>query len=495
MRVLFVTSEMATIFKRGGLADVLYSLPVALAKLGVEASVVMPYYSAIKHIHSSCVGQMAVDWDGKRELVFIFTSEIKDRGVPVYLIRHPLLNNYESDDMPAVFAFFSKCVVRMATYASRAVGGDFDIIHCHDWHTALVPMMLGEDKKISNPKSQVPNLKTIEAKTTKTILTIHNLMYAGETGVGIIRKICLPKSLFHIFKTPLGRAVKLLREGLDYADIISTVSPTYAKEISANTKGLIGSVLHARADRVVGILNGIDNSIWNPKTDRALPAAYDPLTAIEGKQKVKKALRRALHLSDTDVPLFGFVGRIEPRQKGTDIIRLAVRTLPKTAYQLVILGTGNGAEEKRLAALAEKNSHIIYMNTFDERLARRIYAGSDVMLVPSRFEPCGLTQMIAMRYGTIPLVRKTGGLADSVIDGETGFVFDRYSAPALAKKMREVIEYFAHTVHDGSQAEPYKKNGMFWNDMVIRVMREDFSWRTSAKKYLAMYERMIHGER
>jgi starch synthase len=487
MRVLFVTSEVAGVFKKGGLGDVSYALPVALTRLGVEVAIALPYYALIKSDTVHCVGQMAVDFDGKRELVFVFKIMLPGHKVPVYMFRHPLLNEYQGDDMAATFAFFSACVVRLDLYAPEVMGGQFDVIHCHDWHTALVPLMLGEGDKTSNNDNEsrkwMMGKKTrgnnrLESKAVKTVLTIHNLLYGGETGTKLIDKIGLPASLFHPYETPLGHAIKLLREGLDYVDIISTVSPTYAREISTRGKGRVGSVLHLRKDKVIGILNGIDTTIWDPKTDCALTSHYDILSVNQGKPKVKDALLASLKMPLLGVPLFGFVGRIEPRQKGTDLIRQAVPKLIKNSFQLIILGTGNPKEEKLLTQLSEKYPNVNFVNTFDERLARRIYAGCDAMLVPSLFEPCGLTQMIAMRYGTIPLVRKTGGLADSVIDRKTGFVFEKYTSGALLAKMNELIAI-------------WKNDKNIWAKMVLNAMREDFSWRASAKKYLEMYEGLI----
>jgi starch synthase len=494
MRVLFVTSEIAGIFKRGGLGDVLYSLPIALSRLGVECALIMPFYTTISSKDVICVGQMAVDFDGKRELVFVFEKQLADKSVPVYLIRHPILNDYNGKEMAERFAFFSACVVRLYLYAPQVMGGKFDIIHCHDWHTALVPLLLGENRKavhgLSTPARGKVKATLLEAKGTKTILTIHNLIYNGETGISIIRKTGIPKNLFHIFKTPLGTAVKLLREGLDYVDIITTVSPSYAKEISSHAHGHIGQVLAARRDKVIGILNGIDPGMWDPKTDTALPKNYDILSVWDGKSAVKHALQSALQLPTEHVPLFGFVGRIEPRQKGTELIRLAVPKLTDQKFQLVILGTGEKKEEALLKGLERKYPNIRFINTFDERLARRIYAGSDVMLVPSKFEPCGLTQMIAMRYGTIPLVRKTGGLGDSVRDGETGFVFTGYTAAALAEKMKEAITLFKKS--RTAAAEDIKNDKETpWSEMMVQVMREDFSWTASAKQYMELYKGLI----
>jgi starch synthase len=477
MRVLFVTSECVPFFKKGGLGDVSYALPVALSKLDVDCSIVLPYYTEITNIETQSVGKLAVDYDGKRELVTVYKTTLPGSNVSVYLLRHNFLNDYYGTDIADTFCFFSAAVVKLYLYAPEILGGVFDVVHCHDWHAALVPLMLGENDKGSG---EAPSL---EAKVVKTILTIHNLLYRGEAKAEVIGKLGLPGEIFHIFKNKEGKyCVWLLREGLEYADMITTVSPTYAAEIMSGTQGGdIPAVLRRRQDRVQGILNGIDPTIWDPKIDPSLPVNYsENLNSVfSGKAEVKKALRSALHLPEVDVPLFGFVGRLEAAQKGLDILYDAVKSLPQNTYQLAILGTGSDKVVAMLTMLAEDCHNIAFTHTFDERLARRIYAGSDLMLVPSKFEPCGLTQMIAMRYGTIPLVRKTGGLADSVKEDETGFVFEEYSAHALADKMKKAIQIWA-----------FDKDK--WRKMIETAMQVDYSWDESAKKYLAMYEKLIN---
>ncbi|MBI5449072.1 glycogen synthase [Candidatus Gottesmanbacteria bacterium] len=475
MNVLFVTSECVPFFKLGGLGDVSYALPVALQKLNINVRIVMPYYESINLPHQAkCVGQLAVDYDRRRELVFVFEIVIPGTHIPVYLFRHPKLNEYVGDDIAQTFAFFSKAVVSWYVLSSHLFGGPYDIIHCHDWHTALVPLLLGENRKVIQGKET-----TLQARAARTILTIHNLLYQGETGVGVVLRLGLQKPQFHIFTTPLGRAVKLLREGLEYADMVTTVSPTYAREIARGHHGdSIQALLAKRKDRLVGILNGIDTGIWNPKTDSLLPVHYSRGTVMTAKPELKAHLQKALRLPSGDALLFGFVGRLEEQQKGIELIIRAVPHLADRLFQIAILGTGAARQVKKLKKLAKRNPNITFIHTFDERLARRIYAGADVLLVPSKFEPCGLTQLIAMRYGTLPLVRKTGGLADTVVDGKTGFVFRQYTSAALAAKMREAIDLRRENVSD-------------WWKMVASAMKQDFSWDMSAKKYLDLYQTIL----
>jgi starch synthase len=474
MKILFATSEIATLYKRGGLADVSYALPVALSKAGVSVSVVMPFYEGISVKNVTCVGQLAIDFDRRRELVFIFRTLLPHSHVRVYLIRHPLLNTYDDDHIAERFAFFSKAVAQLSLYSEGILGGPYDIIHCHDWHTALIPLLIGETSKIGYRERE-----TIQSMKAKTILTVHNLLYQGETGFAITLKLGFPKSIFHPFMTPLGRAVRLMTEGFEYADVVTTVSPTYAKEIAQGKHGKrVVEVFKKRKDHMVGILNGLDTRLWDPSTDPFLSQPFNRSTVRTVKPNLKAQLQQVLRLTVSEVPLFGFVGRLEPLQKGLDLIARAVGKLDPTAYQLVVLGTGQKSLVKQYEKLAAKYHNIAFIHTFDERLARRIYAGSDIMLVPSKFEPCGLTQMIAMRYGTLPLVRKTGGLADTVEDKKTGFVFGAYTSTALLAKMNEAMSL-------------YKENPQQFAKMREAAMRKDFSWQHQVKEYIALYKSIL----
>lgn len=473
MKILFVTSEIAGLYKRGGLADVSYSLPVALSQKGIHVSIVMPYYEHMTTKDVVCVGQMAIDYDRRRELIFIFRTMLPGTTVPVYLFRHPLFHTYDAPRIVERFGFFSKAVAQLYLYSQETLGGPYDVLHCNDWHTALVPLLLGENRKVGYRERE-----TIQSARVKTMLTIHNLLYQGETGSSIALTLGFPKTVFHPFMTPLGRAVRLLEEGMEYADIVTTVSPTYATEIMNGEHGKrIQDVFMRRNAKIVGILNGIDQQVWDPRTDGALPVHFDAHTVLQAKAEVKKSLRQALRLPESDVPLFGFVGRFEERQKGLDLIAHAIEQLPKGSFQIALLGTGQKKLVQQFIHLAQHNSNVSFTHTFDERLARRIYAGSDVMLVPSKFEPCGLTQMIAMRYGTLPLVRKTGGLADSVRDGKDGFVFEKYTSRELIKKMKEAIVC-------------YEKKPKKFANMMTEAMSVDFSWKKQAGIYIKLYKKL-----
>lgn len=484
MRVLFVTSEVATLYKLGGLADVGYALPAALKRIGVDIAIALPYYTSIKIRKSRCIGPIAVSFDKKRELVFIFKSVLPGTRVPVYLFRHPILNEYKvhRDGLLQIrFAFFSQAVATYITVAAMR-GERWPIVHVNDWHTALLPMLLGESPKVFfRTNGDIPGIETLQAQGVATILTIHNPVYHGIAKPKLADQISLDTRQFHVLKDGGTPYINLLREGIEYADVMTTVSPTFAREMLAGNYGPhVTGMLNRRKDKIIGILNGIDITLWNPRTDRHLPRRYSIASVHRVKPLIKKHLQRSLRLSEADVPLFGFVGRLEPRQKGIDILLAALeKILPRGTFQVAILGTGDGRVVKAIEKLRKKNSGVFaFTHTFDERLARRMYAGCDVMLVPSKFEPCGLIQMIAMRYGTIPLVRKTGGLADTVEDGKTGFVFFQYSGRDLAAAIERAIKQW-YTDQTG------------WRQKVTRVMRQDHSWTKSARAYKRLYEKVL----
>ncbi len=472
MQVLFVTSELAGVFKLGGLADVSSSLPIALARLGVEVTIALPFYRTIDISGAKGVGELAVDFAGKRELVFIFSKQSDHKNITLLLFRHPKLEDYHAKPVEETFAFYSRVISTFYSYSVN-LSKQIDIVHCHDWHTALIPMLIGEQNKLLHAK------ETIQSKQVKTVITIHNLLYQGVVDEHIADYVNAPRNQFHQLEGKRKGKVSLFREGLEYADYITTVSPTYAKEIIEESHhDALGDVLKRRRESVTGILNGIDTRLWNPLTDAALPHRYDASSIFTVKPQLSKLLQKEVGLPESAVPVFGFVGRIEPRQKGIDIVLEALKKLlPTLSMQAVFLGTGEPKSVALLKKLAKEHPQkVAFIHAFDEVLARRIYAGSDALLVPSKFEPCGLTQMIAMRYGTVPVVRATGGLADSVKDGINGIVFGPYSGYALAQAIERTSTLWADT--------------SIWKKLVTAGMREDFSWDKSARQYLALYTKL-----
>lgn len=487
MHVLFATSEVAGYYKLGGLADVSRSLPEALSHTGIGVDIVMPYYHGLKTQDVKCIGKVAIETAQARELVFIFRTKLPNSGVNLLLPRHPELNDYNAPHMAYRFAFFNLIIKQLYLYAPHITGYNYDIIHCQDWHTSLVPVLVGEDNKVLSQVRSKYRFKpgsgkmqpTLESRGVKTVLTIHNLLYQGEIEVSNLHKLNIKTGLLHEYRHDHGKFVRGLREGLEHADMVTTVSPTYAKELTGKEfGGHLSATLKLRRKQFFGILNGIDNRLWNPASDNVLSAKFNASNYKSGKPICKKDLQRNLGLPQiADMPLVGFIGRLEPKQKGIELIRQSVMAPAFGNYQLVILGTGNEREVSYLTDLSRKHRNLVFINKFDEALARKIYAGCDIMVVPSRFEPCGLIQMIAMRYGTIPLVRATGGLADTVIDGVTGFVFKEYSAGALNTAFDRVLTAY--------------KQPNYWSQIVKNVFTQDFSWDRSAREYISLYRQLL----
>ena len=491
MKILFVATEMAPLVKVGGLGDVIGSLPKELKKNGVDVSVVIPYYNTIKLGKKTPDKSYSFSFDDTKHTIELFSTEVD--GVPVYLLANDKwISSFEkvaienSQREVNHYAFFSKAVVE--ALGQKKIG-PFSLVHLHDWHVGLVPHLF----KLTYPQITPPVF----------LFTIHNLGYHGYSKTELIERLDLEKvnaigdDPYFDFDARNDDQLDLLLQGLLTTDYISTVSPTYAKEIQSNEfcEGLC-DLLQIRTERVFGLINGLDVESWDPGRDRDIFATYPAEPWEEGKssdillQKIrngkagnKAKLQAQLGLTeDKNVALIGFVGRLDPKQKGLDLIYQSITALlqdEKTQFQFVLLGVGESAWEHRLNSLANIAPGRISINTvFDDGLARKIYAASDLMLIPSKYEPCGLVQLIAMRYGAVPIVRATGGLKDTVIDGETGFVFKEYNAGALIDTLDRALVTF------------YDKKSDF-TEMMVRGMSQDWSWRSSAVKYRELYEKMI----
>lgn len=476
MNVLFAVWELDPLIKVGGLGDVARSLPAALRAIGVDIRVVLPFYKALRlgKTKKTKVAEIQFSYAGKKETVKIFQVLHPDNKAPIYLLSHPryLVTPY----FPDTFAFFDKAIVAMISHTG--LSWKPDIIHCNDLHTALIPLLVREGK--------IP---------VKTMLTIHNLSYQGQTSVEILDKLGIGKSKSRIVKWEIkSKQVNFLLEGIVHADVITTVSPTYAKEIMTEEFGVgLEEILRGKEGRVFGILNGIDNvwrQIWHvehvkypyiSKVPKEGEIPHKMHTWQEGKRLNKEYLQRKLGLKrDKNIPLFGFIGRFDHRQKGIDILHKMLRNADLSQYQLAILGSGNHEWEERFSWLSTFYPKSVSCTfTFDEALAHQIYAASDFMLIPSKFEPCGLIQMIAMYFGTIPIVHKTGGLIDSVKDGHNGFVFETYTGEALQKEVKRAIDIWQH-----------KKS--VYEQMVGNAFNTDFSWDKSAGKYLDLYKSLLY---
>jgi starch synthase len=481
MKILFAASEVAPFAKTGGLADVAGSLPRALASLGHDVRVVLPRYRQIdsERLGLRSVSTFYVPLGSWKERCDILAGSL-GRDVTAYFVSkdvyydRPGLYGTSSGDYPdnaERFIFFSRAIPELC----RALDFSPDIIHCNDWETGLVPLYV---KRLYGSVSQLAG--------TRTVFTIHNLGYQGIfwhwdfplTGLG-----------WDVF-TPEGIEywgnMSLLKAGIVFADSVTTVSATYAREIQTVENGLgLDGVLRNRAADLVGIVNGIDYDDWDPARDAAI-AAHFSAARLAGKRVCRAALLQELGLSESQFPVIGMVTRLTD-QKGIDILVDALSAILKRGVRLVILGTGDERYHRILTDVARLHAgKMRVLLTYDEALARRIYAGSDIFLMPSRYEPCGLGQMHALRYGTVPIVRRTGGLADTVVDHDprssrgTGFLFDEYSGVSLAKCVRRTADVYEHPAE--------------WKRIMRSGMRVDLSWAHSAKGYENVYRKLLRKE-
>lgn len=462
MNILFATYEAAPFFQTGGLGEVARSLPKALANLDINITLILPKYEVLKLPQTPTkLGQFEIEFDDKKEKINIFKLPV-GRRISLYLVDHPFLNEaIEKKDKAEKFILYSKAISYMVTFGDEEIFGKFDIIHLNDWHSSAVSFFLKKMDEV--------------ALTPPTILTIHNLNYQGQIDKNRICELLRIKRYKPNFNT-------VMEAGITHASHITTVSPTYAKEIIHTKLGLqFQKLFYQRRNNITGILNGIDYDLWDPQTDKFSNHRFNQDNCTEGKKNNKIALQKELKLSLSELtPLVSFIGRLEPRQKGIDFILATLRTLlPERTSQFTLLGTGDLVWTKKIGNLITKYpKNIAFINRFDEKMAHKIYAASDIVLIPSKYEPCGLVQMIAMRYGTLPLVRKTGGLADTVKDGVNGFVFESYSPTALARTLRLALKLF----HDNPDKIAKMRQ---------TAMKEDFSWAKSAREYKKLYKKVI----
>jgi len=439
MKVLFCSSEVVPYAKTGGLADVAGSLPVYLKKLKIDIRVCLPKYSCVKE-----KGQKAL-MAGVVPVHFIEND--------AYFKREQLYGTKAGDfpDNLERFSFFSKAVLELLKKENFKP----DVIHCNDWQTALIPVYLKAIYKDDPFYSGI-----------KTVFTIHNMAYQGVFAKDEYPKLGLGWEYFNIEGFEFYDKVNFMKAGLIFSDFITTVSPTYAKEIQTPEFGCkLEGVLSKRKENLAGILNGIDYDEWNPN-----------FSSPQGKVKNKLALQKERGLPQkADVPLLGVVGRLA-HQKGFDLLAEKIDKICAMDVQFVLLGTGDQAIENVLQGIAKKHPKNTSISLkFDAVLAKKIYASSDLLLMPSRYEPCGLGQLISLRYGTIPVVRKTGGLADTITD-ENGFVFENSDSNELLEAIKKALAVY--------------KNKKAWSAMVKKAMEYDFSWGNSAKEYVKLYKRV-----
>ena len=464
-----VSSEAAPLAKTGGLADVVGILPEPLRALGNQVAVVIPRYGSIDLKTARRIfDHLFIHLGPARYDISIYQAPAP---YPLYLVDCPALfdrpglygeSGVDYPDNHLRFAILARAAIGIARFVFRT-----EIFHCHDWQSGLVPAYL-HTLFASDPTFL----------GVKTVFTIHNLGYQGLFPRTALTEIGLSPAAFRPDGMEFFGRISYIKGGISFADALTTVSPTYAREIQTPEFGFgLDGALSARADALTGILNGVDYSVWDPETDPLIPAHYSA-SDLAGKRECKRTLLQEFSLPESalDRPLLGIVSRFT-RQKGSDLLSAIVPEIAAGDAYLVALGTGEPEYEAMFRDLAASEAGRVGVRIgFDDRLAHLVEAGSDIFLMPSRYEPCGLNQIYSLRYGTVPVVRATGGLDDTIDEG-TGFKFVEYSGPAFAAAVRPALAAFSRA---GS-----------WRAMVQRGMRKDFSWNHSAAEYSTLYQKLL----
>ena len=484
-KILFASSEVHPLIKTGGLADVSASLPIALQQHGQDVRIILPAYRQCIEALDKIETVATVKLDGFHLPIEILQATLPNSDVPIWLVHSPEHFDREGgpygtpeagdwEDNAARFTLFSRAI---AAAAMDRMGLDWqpDILHCNDWQTGLAPALIGE----------LPNRPA-------TVFTIHNLAYQGLYSQDVFDALDLPKSLWQSHGIEFYDLMSFMKGGLIFSDHVTTVSPTYADEICTYEfgYGLEGLLTH-RADQgqLTGILNGIDMDEWNPESDQHISKNYS-IKTVRHKSVNKAALQQLFALPEKeDVLVMGLISRLVA-QKGVDLTLDAVSKLLDAGenIQLICLGSGEAAYEQDLRVLRARHPDKVGVHIgYSEELSHQIEAGSDVFLMPSRFEPCGLNQLYSLRYGTLPVVRNTGGLADSVVDAagtnlkdgfSTGFKFDGATAEELEETLQRAIGLFKHP--------------RIWRKVMVTAMEQDYSWEKSSKAYQVLYDNLLN---
>ncbi len=473
MRILYTSTEVYPALKTGGLADVNAALPKALIDAGADVRLLLPAFPDIVRAANDLqpVLHLTPPFGGAQ--VRVLRGYLA--GVPAYLIEagqmYASLGNPYVDEngrnWPDSHLRFALLGWVAACFGLGEMDGwRADIVHAHDWHAALAPAYLA----------------ACEGDRAGSVYTVHNLGYQGEFAAETFDELAMPAHFFAMQGLEFYGKVNFMKAGLHFADRVTTVSPSYAREIQTPEFGCgMDGLLRSRANVLTGILNGVDYSIWNPALDADITSHYSR-DNLRGKSGCKARLREELGLASSPGPLFGVVSRLTT-QKGLDLVLQALPGIVDRGGQLALLGSGDADLETEFREQAARYPTAVSVRLdYDEALAHRIIAGSDVVLVPSRFEPCGLTQLYALAYGSLPLVRRVGGLADSVRDADTsalanrsatGFVFDEFSVDALREALNRVFQLWT---------KPQK-----WADVRRTAMQKDFGWALAARRYLEIY--------
>lgn len=484
LKILYATSEAAPLVKTGGLGDVAGSLPIALDSEGCDVRIILPAYRTV--LKGAGALTVVAHWEaGSYGTVRILQGTFPNSDLTLWLVDAPHFfdrnggpyANSAGEDWPdnaQRFALFARVVAALG-HGEIPLGWVPDVVHCNDWQTGLIPTWLSQHRD-----------------RPATVFTIHNLAYQGlfpAATYGQLRQsLDLPGGLFTMHSLEFHGRLSFIKGGLVFADMLSTVSPTYAAEICDARLGYgLEGLLKYRHSRLRGILNGMDTAQWDPRTDPFLTCPFSPQD-LAGKAANKKAVQQHFGLdTDPSVPLIGMVGRLVEQKGGDLVLEVLPRLAQHRPFQLAVLGTGDSRVEKAFTQAARAFPGRVGVEVgFSEKLAHLIEGGADLFLMPSRFEPCGLNQMYSLRYGTVPVVHRTGGLADTVVDASaanlhsdkaTGFVFDSPTAAALEKTLERALTLF----DDRDQ----------WQRLMLRGMSEDFSWRRSARAYYALYEEAL----
>lgn len=475
MDITYVSSEVVPFARTGGLSDVAGALPKSLQELGHKVYLFMPLYKKIKQGPfklSPTKFNLSIPMGNKISPGQVYSTILPDTRIPVYFIENK--DYYDREGLyqdPATgkdykdncerFSFFSRAVLETL----QVLGIKPDIIHCNDWQSALVPTYLKTLYKDNN-----------SFRGTASLFTIHNLSYQGLFPKEDMPLTGLDWSYFNWKQLEFYGKINLLKAGIVFSDIITTVSRKYAEEIQTAEFGVgLDGVLRERTADLYGVPNGTDYSVWNPEKDKLIPANYS-LKNLKGKKACKQHLQRKLKLPQSDAPIIGMIGRVAS-QKGLDLVMECWDELMKEDVKFVLLGTGEPNVEQALKSAAARYPGKASINiSFDNQLSHEIEAGADMFLMPSKFEPCGLNQLYSLKYGTVPIVRRTGGLADT-IDSSVGFSFQSYSS----KEMLETIKKALKLYRDQSK----------WLELMKKGMLQDWSWERSAKEYSTLYQKAL----
>lgn len=488
MNVLFVASEMEPFAKTGGLADVIGVLPKCLSDLGLDVRVVIPHYKEVERnlrrlgfkvqtIRNTEI-IVPIDWIGHKGKIkeaklegitvyFLVNEEFYDRD---YIYGSPV-GDYQDNDTR--FGFLSVGALEIA----KAVNFQPNIIHCNDWQTALIPISLKWKKHYHDDPF---------FENTKVVYTIHNIAYQGLYKQDLIEKFGLPSYIYNMNGLEFYGKVNLMKGGIIASDLVTTVSPRYTEEIKTPEygywlDGVLRSISHQ--NKLVGVMNGLDYDVWDPEKDNIICMKYSPEN-LDGKAMNKMKLRKGLGFkSKGNKPLIGIISRLAD-QKGIDLVVDFLDQILDLDVELVILGTGDKNYENILTEnMHQYGDRFSAIIGYNDKKARAIYAGSDMFLMPSRFEPCGLGQLMALKYGTIPIVRGTGGLLDSIIDYKrtadrgNGFVFHDFDGEEMLKSIKDAISVYNKPIE--------------WNNLVKKAMNENFSWRKASEIYLGHYQKLL----